>query len=168
MAQASWENLPQHLFSEIMTILALESIKILPECNHVCPEWNVMISQMTKLKKDTIRRKAEVLADKIKIKTRQQDQDQDQPQPQLTQDEIVNASCLAHHRMLEEFEIEQIVLHDGVDLDIVPERYLKALTSRVNSKIDIANATVSLLTLNTVLSSICVRTRQQCLFCWRQ
>ena len=62
--KAVWQNLPDLIFGEIMMMLM--GLEELQKCRQVCQKWNVMISQMTRLKKDQIRRKAESLAHQIK------------------------------------------------------------------------------------------------------
>ena len=70
MASTSWNNLPYHISSDIMMMAGLKSIKELDKYRKVCLSWNVMITQMTKLKKDTIRRKAENMAAEIRLEWR--------------------------------------------------------------------------------------------------
>ena len=62
----SWKNLPDIVFSDIMMILKQNSLEDIHRCRQVCQSWNVMIAQMTKFKKDMIRRKADSLTAKIR------------------------------------------------------------------------------------------------------
>ena len=64
--QADWQNIPDLVFSDIAVMVGQESLEELQKCRQVCQCWNVMISRMTKLRKDTLRRKAEGLASRIK------------------------------------------------------------------------------------------------------
>ena len=63
-----WLNLPDIVFSDIMMILKQNSLEDIHRCRQVCQSWNVMIAQMTKFKKDMIRRKADSLTAKIREK----------------------------------------------------------------------------------------------------
>ena len=64
-APGSWQNLPHHVFGEVMTMMGRERHQDIPKCSQVCQSWNVMMSQMTKYEKDTIRREAKNLAEEI-------------------------------------------------------------------------------------------------------
>ena len=68
LALGNWQNLPYHVFGDIMTMtmMGMESLNDLQKCRKVCKSWNVMMSQMTKYGKDTIRKKAESLAYQIR------------------------------------------------------------------------------------------------------
>ena len=65
---ARWKNLPDVIFSDIMMMIGLNSFEDLHRCRQVSQSWNVMISEMTKYKKDQIKSKAESLADQIEKK----------------------------------------------------------------------------------------------------
>ena len=64
-----WQNLPDLIFSDIMLMMGLSvqspsmigdgCIEDLHKCRQVSQSWNVMITHMTKYKKDKIRREAE-------------------------------------------------------------------------------------------------------------
>ena len=60
--KAVWQDLPDLIFSETMMLLALKELQ---KCRQVCKIWNVMISKMTKNKKNTIWSKAKSLATQI-------------------------------------------------------------------------------------------------------
>ena len=60
-----WQNLPDFIFSEIMTTVGLESLGVLQKCRGVCKTWNVMICQMTRNEKKAIIREAKDLVAKI-------------------------------------------------------------------------------------------------------
>ena len=62
----SWQSLPDLIFSDIMMMAGMTSLDDLHKSRQVCQCWNEMISQMTKLKKDTIRSTAESQATVIR------------------------------------------------------------------------------------------------------
>ena len=68
--------MPHFVFGEVMTMMGRESIQALQKCRQVCQSWNVMMSQMTKYNKDTIKTHTESLAaqireiDSVKIRVR--------------------------------------------------------------------------------------------------
>ena len=112
MASTSWNNLPYHISSDIMMMAGLKSIKELNKYRKVCFSWNVMINQMTKLKRDTIRRTTESLASQIRRKLLTS-----------TNFEIVTAASLAHHGMLG--FVEDMWLGQGdVDLASIPAEHM--------------------------------------------
>ena len=55
-----WQTLPEIIFGNIMTMIVIQMDKLedLQKCRQVCLSWNMMISQMTKHKKDTLRSEA--------------------------------------------------------------------------------------------------------------
>ena len=72
MSSLSWQNLPDHIFGEIMMMINLKKIdrvlsslfysyehpdKFADRCRQVCRSWNLMVMHMTKHRKDTIRNK---------------------------------------------------------------------------------------------------------------
>ena len=78
-----WQNLPDLIFSNIVVMVERgwlnelnddfnyhldcdTEISALQKCRQVCRSWNVMVSKMTKLNKDTIRKSAEGLAAEIR------------------------------------------------------------------------------------------------------
>ena len=67
----NWQNLPHHVFGDIMTMMGRKSLQDLQKSRQVCQSWNVMMSQMTKYEKSNIRIQAESLDDQIMDKTRQ-------------------------------------------------------------------------------------------------
>ena len=120
-----WQNLLD-IFGDVMMMVGLDKLENIPKCRQVCQGWNVMVSQMTKLKKDTTRRRAEALVAKIRersINCRDQK-------------EIVIAASLAHHGMLG--SVSWLILYD-VDLASVPAEHLASLTSCVTSYLFISN-----------------------------
>ena len=63
-----WQNLPDLILTDIMMMAGLDRLDDISKCRQVCQIWNVMISQMTKRNKDTIRREAESQAAEIREK----------------------------------------------------------------------------------------------------
>ena len=59
-----WQLLPDLIFSDIMMMVGLKSIEDVRKCRQVCQDWNLMVTQMTKLEKGSIRREAESVAAK--------------------------------------------------------------------------------------------------------
>ena len=59
-----WQLLPDLIFSDIMMMVGLKSIEDVQKCRQVCQDWNLMVTQMTKLEKGSIRREAESVAAK--------------------------------------------------------------------------------------------------------
>ena len=76
-APGNWQNLPNHVFGEVMSMLGRESLNHLQKCRHICQSWNLMMSQMTKYEKDNIRREAESLAANVREKWDYVDDDDD-------------------------------------------------------------------------------------------
>ena len=104
-SSSGWQSLPNHITDDIMLMAELGSLQDLHKCRQVCQRWNVMISQMTRLKKDQIRRKAESLAHQIKKKNWDTYQ-------------IVTAASLAHHKILG--SVRRLDLIDLMDLSSIP------------------------------------------------
>ena len=109
----NWQKLPYHVFDDIMIMMGRESLNDLQKCRKVCKSWNVMMSQMTKYEKDSIRRKAESLAKQIRKEWEVLEQRRDEwsdfemikeeweeigPYPCFP--EIITTASLAHHGML--------------------------------------------------------------------
>ena len=117
-APGSWKNLPHHVFGDIMTMLGRESIQDLQKCRQVTQSWYRMMSQMTKYKKDTIRREAESLTAKIR------EEWDNHHYPHLP--EIVTAASLAHHGLLGSDHWMKLM---DVDLAFVPAEHLASLTA---------------------------------------
>ena len=91
-----------------------------------------MITQMTKLKRDTIRRTTESLASQIRRKLLTS-----------TNFEIVTAASLAHHGMLG--FVEDMWLGQGdVDLASIPAEHMASLASCVTRYLDIYNISCDL------------------------
>ena len=96
----NWQNLPHFIFGDIMTMLGRESLQDFQKCRHVCLNWNVMLSQMTKCDKATIIRPAESLAAKIREKLAIINK--------ARLPEITTAASLAHNGLLG--SVEEMVL----------------------------------------------------------
>ena len=109
-----------------MTMLGRESIQDFQKCRHVCQNWKVMMSQMTKCDKATIIRQAESLAAKTRKKL--------EVLPHLP--EITTAASLAHHGLLG--SLKDIWL-EHVDLSSVPAEHLASLASCVTGGVFILN-----------------------------
>ena len=67
---ASWKNLPDVVFCDIIMMIGLNSLEDLHRCRQVSQRWNMMIAQMTKHKKVTVRKKAESLASQFREESR--------------------------------------------------------------------------------------------------
>ena len=119
-----WQNLPHHIFGDIMTMMGRESLQDLQKGRQVCQSWNVMMSQMTKYEKATIRREAESQADQI----REQWKFLSDHKPRLP--DITTAASLAHHGMLS--SVEFLSLRD-VDLASVTTK-LSSLTNEPKNR----------------------------------
>ena len=89
-----WQNLPEIIFSDIVMMVEKEikSLNNLQKFRQVCQSWNVMLTQMTKNRKDNIRKIAESLAYRIRVKWNWTHK------PLLS--EIATAASLAHHGLL--------------------------------------------------------------------
>ena len=144
---AGWNTLPDVVFSEIMTVVGLESLGVLQKCRGVCKTWNVMICQMTRYKKTAIIGEAENLVAKIQNEV---------TSPRLP--EINTIAYLAHHTpqnipyvhwLL--CSVESLVL-ENVDLTSVPAEHLASLASCVKYTLHIIN--VHTFTLINILDNI--------------
>ena len=124
-APENWQNLPYHIFGDIMIMVGRGSLEDLPKCRQVCQSWK-MISQMNKYEKDTIRRKAESLAARIKEKEKCISSISD----------ITTAAILVHQGMLG--SIVGLFLRD-VDLATVPAEHLASLASSITEYVYINN-----------------------------
>ena len=122
-----WQNLPELIFGEIMVMAGLKRLDNFHRCRRVCQSWNVRISQMTKYKKDTIRRNVKSLAEEIGKEWSYL--------AWLSLHNIVTAASLAHHGLLG--SVEFIRLGD-VDLEFVPAENLGSLVSSAKH-LDISN-----------------------------
>ena len=123
-----WQNIPDLIFADIMLMAGLGSHLGLHKCRRVCKSWKVMITQMTKYKKDTIRSRAESVADMINEKW----VDHYFPLPP----EITTAASLAFHGVLSSVEDMYLM---NVDLASVPPQHLTKLASIVSDTLDIDN-----------------------------
>ena len=121
-----WQNLPDRVFGDVMMMFGVNKLEAIPKCRQVCQIWNVMISQMTKLKKDTIRREAESQAAKIRDKWAL-------PYKARLPD-IKNAASLAHHGLLG--SVHNLLL---IDLPSIPFKHLASLASCVRNGVFIFN-----------------------------
>ena len=127
----NWQNLPHHVFGDIMTIMGRESIQDFQKCREVCQSWNVMMSQMTKYEKDTIRRKAASLADQVRKKRCvcvSASACQNERSHLHFHPEIITLASLAYHCLLGTVESMEL---DDVDLGSVPVEHLASLVSCV-------------------------------------
>ena len=109
------------------------SIEDLHKCRQVSQSWNVMITHMTKYKKDKIRREAKYQAFMIR---KRWNGDQYMPPFPPFLPEIVTAASLAHHGLMD--SLEEITLWD-VDLASVPAEHLASLASCVTDFVGINN-----------------------------
>ena len=139
MSCGNWQNLPHHVFGDIMTMAGRESLQNVQNCRQVCQSWNVMISLMTKYNKDSIRKKVESLVSEIKgvffwvhpIS------------------KIITAASLAHHGVLGSMNSMDL---NNVDLASVPAEHLASLPSCVTMDVGIYN--VSNCDLVSILDSV--------------
>ena len=134
---ARWKNLPDVIFSDIMMMIGLNSFEDLHRCRQVSQSWNVMISEMTKYKKVTIRKKAEILVSRISFSSYE------------SFSKIVTAARLAHHGL--HGSVYRVYLCD-MDLASVPAEHLASLSSCVTRSVDITN--VSNCDLTSILDSV--------------
>ena len=124
----NWQNFPNHVFGDIMTMMGRESIQDIKKCRQVSQSWNVMMSLMTKYEKDTIRSEPESLAAQIREKW------DNHHHPSLP--EIVTAAKLAHDGML--CSVKYLYLTD-MDLASVPADHLASLVACVTEFVFIFN-----------------------------
>ena len=134
-----WKNLHDLIFSDIMMIVGVESLENLQKSRQVCLSWNVMISQMTKHKKDSIKRHAESQAEMIK--------EEWVYGHCASLPEIVTAASLAHNDLLD--EVGDMFLHN-VDLASIPAEHIAALASCVTGTVDLTNVQCDLRPLLSV------------------
>ena len=123
-----WQNLLDIVFGNVMMMVGMDLLENIPKCRQVCQGWNVMVSQMTKLKKDTMRGEAESLAAKIR--------DKFSYFHQARVSEFRIAASLAHHELLGSVNIMSCHV---VDLASVPTEHLASLASCVTKYVDINN-----------------------------
>ena len=121
---ASWKSLPDVVFCDIMMMIGLNSFEDLHRCRQVSQSWNVMLSEITKYKKVTIRKKAEILVSRISFSSYE------------SFSKIVTAARLAHHGL--HGSVNHVYLCD-VDLASVPAEHLASLSSCVTRSVDIKN-----------------------------
>ena len=122
--KAVWQNLPDLIFGEIMMMLM--GLEELQKCRQVCQKWNVMISQMTKNKKNTIWSKAKSLATQIGDKFVRG------YQPNLP--EILTLASLVYHGIPISV-LKMNLQHE--DLASVPVKHLASLASCVTYEVTI-------------------------------
>ena len=143
-----WQNLPGPIIEDIMMMMMTGSesfryfskvkinftdrpdsqVKEPLKCRQVCRNWNVMISQMTKQKKDTIRGKATGVASKVREWLTSG--------PFLDYISLIkSAALLAHHGMLG--SLENIWLR-SMTLASVPADHLASLVSSVTGTVRIS------------------------------
>ena len=130
--------MPDIVFSGIMMMIGME-VEDIPKCRQVCRSWNDMVSQMSKLKKDTFWRNTE-----IRIRVRRE-----LARVQYCKSDIPIAVILAHHGLLASLETMRL---KDVDLASVPAEHLASLVSCVTKRIFIYN--VSNIDLVSTLDSV--------------
>ena len=133
-----WQNIPDLVFSDMIMMMGPDFHR----SRKVCQNWNAMITQMTKLKKDTIRRKAENMAAEIRLEWRTFHH-----LPLLPK--IITAASLAQHGMLGSVKMMRL---EDVNLASVPTEHLASLTSCVTRKVEICN--VSSCDMVSILDSV--------------
>ena len=150
---AGWQNLPDVIFSEIMTTVGLESLGVLQKCRGVCKTWNVWICEMPTNEKKAIIREAEDLAAKIQAKVVNLYYYYTPLLP-----EISTIAYLAHQTLQNIPHVEwllwsvgSLILED-VDLASVPAEHLASLASCVEFQLHIIN--VRSTTLVDILDNI--------------
>ena len=123
--KASWEYLfpINEIFGEIMIMVGRESLDKLLKCRQVCQKWNMIISEMTKDKKHTIRRKADSSAALIRV------------EGDFLPD-ITTAASLFHQGFLG--SLRDMTLEDD-DLASVPAEHLASLATCVTEGAVISN-----------------------------
>ena len=126
LEQSSWKNLPDLIFSDISMMVDLEGLN---KCRQVCQSWNWIICQMTKLKKDTIRRSTESLAAPIREKLNRK-------RAYIKLPKILTGASLANLGLLG--SVSYLTLVD-LDLASVPTEHLASLASCVTRKVEICN-----------------------------
>ena len=150
-----WQNLPDFIFSDIMIMVQLESFEVFKKCKQVCQSWNAMISKITKHKKNTIWRQAEILVARIREKWVFDPDSSMEYNHYPCLPEITAAADLAHHGILD--SVDRMWLED-VDLASVPAEHLASLASSVKWHIEIVN--VRIRDLSPILASV------QCPYLW--
>ena len=149
-----WQNLPDLLFNEVKVMVEIGRLNELyggpfnqhdelQKCRQVCQSWNAMVSQMTRLMRDTIRKRAEGLAAFI----RERWVESGEKAPSIY--EISDAASLSHHGMLSSVEWMWL---SNVDLACVPAEHLASLTSCVTQYVSIYN--VSNCDIISILESV--------------
>ena len=128
-----WQNLPDLLFHDVIMMVGMDQLENIPKCTQVCRSWNVMVSQMTKYKKVTIRKKVEILVSKISSSFYDSKIDKI--------DKIITAARVAHHG-----------LHGSVWEMWLCDVDLASLASCVTTSVDIKN--VSNCDLTSILDSV--------------
>ena len=141
MAWYGWQNLHDLFLSDIIMMIGQESLKDIQKCRQVCKGWNVWTNQLTKLKKDKLRRNFEIEAAAIRVRW-------SGPHHTPALPEILTAASLAHQGILG--SLECFVLED-VDLGSIPVEQLAPLVSCVERDVEMERVTGD---LGTILDHI--------------
>ena len=161
---AGWKTLPDVIFSEIMTLVGLESLGVLQKCRGVCKTWNVMICQMTRNEKKAIIREAKDLVAKIQAEEFHYHNPLlpeiwgDLGRLKLQLPEISTIAYLAHQTPLNisygTWKLSSVVRLklQNVDLTSVPAKHLASLASCVKFGLHITNVRTT--TLVNILDNI--------------
>ena len=127
-----WQYLPDHIFGDIMMMINLQKShetymlfyryeyedKFEDRCRQVCRRWNWMIMQMTKHRKDIIRKRLEILAARLKSRS--------------THLEVPTVVSLNHHGLL--YSVEELNLW-CVNIAKLPAEHLVSLVSCVTERV---------------------------------
>ena len=124
-----WLNLPDHIFGDTMMMFSPESMEDLQKSRQVCQSWNVMMAQRTRMEKHTIRRKAELRADRIRMMWEYFCHHTYLP-------DIATASSLAHNKILG--SVTDLFLYN-LDLASVHSEHLASLAACVTRDVEIIN-----------------------------
>ena len=145
-----WQNLSDLIFTDIIMMLGLKNIEEVQKCRKVCHTWNMIISQVTKYKKEIIKRNAESLVNRIRA---------DWILNHFTLlPEIISAASLAHHGMLGSVDVMSLL---NVNLSSVANNHLTSLASCMMKCVYIHN--VSNCDLVSILDSLkCTGLRISC------
>ena len=135
-----WQKLPDIIFGDIMMMNGIKCLEDLHKCREVCQSWNVMIMQMTKSKKDNIRRITDSAAEYFMKAFTSSVLVVD-----LSLYHIVIGANLAHHGMLGSWKTKKMILHNldlasvPLGLASVPAKHLEALASCNTRSLSIEN-----------------------------
>ena len=158
MSSLSWQNLPDHIFGDIMMMINIQKIdrvlsrvfysyerqdKFADRCRQVCRSWNLMVMHMPKHRKDTIRKKMETQINQLK---------------QMPNSPTQSVS-LKYHGLLD--SVEQLWLWN-VDLTPIPAEHLVSLISCVTECVLIVDVrTFDIVTLLDSVQCVTLRIRRQ-------